>query len=312
MTNILCTIKGFTQDAAIVLNEVGTVTYKQPTQDALPSLVVDTNILIVQLGLNVDRAVLDAAKNLKIIATATTGLDHIDVEYAKNKGITIISLKDESAFLKSITSTAELALGMMISLARNIPSAIQSVLAGNWDRESHRGISLSTKTLGIIGMGRLGRMMAQYGKGLGMNVLFSDPKVAGGVTLEELLQTADVISLHVHLDEHTKNLINETSLKIIKTGALLINTARGNIVDEAAVIKALESKKLGGYATDVLSDELSFINNKATSALIEYAMTHRNVIITPHIGGTTVESRQATDIFISNKVNELLQNYETK
>lgn len=302
MINILCTIKGFTSEAKTVLEDIGSLTCIIPTQNELVNAVSEAEVLLVQLGLTVNRDVIDAAPSLRIIATATTGLDHIDITYAEEKGITIVSLKGETAFLETITSTSELALGLMIALARHIPSAVQSVLAGTWNREGNRGSSLSGKTLGIIGMGRLGTLMATYAKGLGMNVLHTDPAVDGGIPLETLLKQADVISVHVHLTTETTNLINANTLKHMKSGALLINTARGKIVDEAAVIEALESGHLGGYATDVLGDELSFTSDSASAPLIEYAKNHRNVIITPHIGGTTTESREATDVFIAKKI----------
>jgi D-3-phosphoglycerate dehydrogenase len=146
--------------------------------------------------------------------------------------------------------------------------------------------------------------MATYGEGLGMNVIFTDPDVEGGVSPEELLKTSDVVSIHVHLQEDTENMFCEPSIAMMKPGALLINTARGKIVDEAAALKALEAGTLGGYATDVLADELSFADGNAKSALIDYAKTHSNVIITPHIGGTTVESREATDVFIVRKLQK--------
>ena len=308
MTNILCTIEGFTEEAQTKLNAIGTVTYAKPSQEELSSLVADSEILVVQLGLTIDTSVIDAAPNLKYIATATTGLDHIDIEHAESKGVKIVSLKGETEFLNSITSTSELALGLMIALARNIPAAASSVENGAWNREGHRGQTLSGKTLGVVGMGRLGKLMAQYGEGLGMNVIFTDPDVEGGVSPEELLKESDVISIHVHLQEDTENMIGDASIKLMKPTALLINTARGKIVDETAIMKALDASTLAGYATDVLSDELSFEDGNATSDLIEYAKTHRNVIITPHIGGTTLESREATDIFIAQKLSTVINN----
>ena len=298
---IFCTIDPFTPEAKTLLEEVATFTTN--TSEA--------EILLVQLGYIIDKQRIDSAPHLKIIATATTGLDHIDTAYAKEKGVDVISLKEETAFLNSITSTAELALGLMISLARNIPSAYVSVLNGNWDREEYRGHSLAEKTLGIIGMGRLGKLMAQYGKGLGMKILFTDPHVEGSLPLDELLQQSDVVSLHVHLQNDTENMIHTDTLNLMKEGALLINTARGKIVNEDAVIIALESGHLGGYATDVLTDELHFEAGKAHARLIEYAKGHQNVIITPHIGGTTTESREATDIFIAKKLRDALSTSTT-
>jgi len=304
--NILVTIGNFTPEAKKLLEECGQVDCKTLRQEELTDTVTDYDVLVVQLGLQIDKKVIDAASSLKVIATATTGLDHIDIAYARSKGIEIVSLKDETEFLNSITSTAELACGLMIALVRNTHAAHQSVLKGKWDRENWRGHSLSGKTLGIIGFGRLGKMMATYGEALGMNVVLTDPDADGSISIKELLKVSDIISLHVHLTEDTEGLICEETLKLIKPGAVLVNTARGKLVDEKALIKALDNGNLAGFATDVLADEHSFTGDEAQSSLIEYAKSHDNVIITPHIGGTTVESREATDIFIAKKVLELM------
>jgi len=290
----------------MLLEQVGTVTVATPQQNTFASMVTDTEILVVQLGLNVTKEIIDAAPKLTTIATATTGLDHIDTAYAHSKGITIVSLKDETEFLQTVTSTAELALGLMVALIKKIPAAHTSVLQGNWHREEFRGHSLRRKVLGIIGYGRLGKLMAQYSSALDMQVIYTDPHVSGGVPLDEVLQMADIISLHIHLTPDTEGSIGANELAAMKKGALLINTARGKIVNEAALIHSLETGAIGGYATDVLYDELEFEGSTAKSPLIEYAKTHSNVIITPHIGGTTVESREATDIFIAQKLAEHL------
>ncbi len=298
---ILCyTGSQFAPEGKELLEKIGSVVFGEPSKENL----ADKTMLVVQLGVNVDKEMIDFAPNLKFIATATTGLDHIDTKYAESKGIEIVSLKGEVGFLNSITSTAELALGLIISLTRKIPSANKSVLNGEWDREKFRGTSLRGKTLGIIGYGRLGKMMERFGKAFEMNVVFSDSNIPGGLTLEELLEISDIVSLHVPLDESTEGLIGAHELQIMKPNAILINTSRGKIVDEEAVIGALKSRILGGYGTDVLSDELEFTDEEIRSRLIEYSKNNPNVLITPHIGGTTAESRVATDIFIAKKLQE--------
>lgn len=303
---ILCTIgEQFAEEGKQILEELGDVTYATPTQEELPSLVSDVDILVVQLGITFDKDVIDAAENLKVIATATTGLDHIDVEHAESKGITVLSLKGETEFLNTVTATAEHALGLMIALARKLPAAVQSVKECKWDRTTYKGHSLSGQTLGIVGLGRLGKMMQRYGEALGMNVIYTDTNEAGGVALEELLKTADFVSLHVPLMKETERLMNSEMIGLMKPSAYLINTSRGDIVNEDELISALESGNLAGYATDVLSGERSFSPEKANNKLIDYAKTHDNVIITPHIGGTTSEAREATDVFIAIKVKAI-------
>lgn len=301
--NILCTIQPFTPKAEEILKKVCTLTIGEPT----PKRLAEADVLLVQLGIHVNKELIDSAPKLKIIATATTGLDHIDKKHAESKGITIISLKNETAFLRSITSTAELALGLMLAILRKIPSAHTHVLSGAWDREAFRGHTVSGKILGIVGLGRLGEMMQRYGESLGMKVIFTDPIKAGSIALETLLQQSDVVTLHAHLSEETENMINTQHLALMKPSAVLINTSRAQLVDENAIIQALQKGTLAGYATDVLADELSLNKKDVSNPLTVYAKTHDNVIITPHIGGTTVESREATDIFIAEKITNLLQ-----
>lgn len=303
---ILCTIDGFAKEGQRILKSIGPTEVRRLSQRELPNAIADCSCLVTSLSLIIDRAVIDAAPNLRCIATPTTGLDHIDVAYAASKGIMVLSLKGETGFLTTITATAELALGLMIALIRKIPAAHSSVLRGGWDRTAFRGHSLAGKTLGIVGFGRLGSMMGNYGKALGMNVIFTDPKKRGGVSLLHLLKAADVISLHVPLTEETEHLIAREELARMKPSTILINTARGKIVDEDAMIAALKAKRLAGYAADVLADELSFTSTKARTALIDHAQTHDNIILTPHIGGTTVEARRATDIFIAKKIKHYL------
>lgn len=291
MHNILCTIGEFPAEAKRILTPLGKMTRRK----------ADADIAIVGIGTLVDKKFLISLPKLKWIATPATGTDHIDLMEAKKRGIMVISLKGETTFLKTITPTAELALGLMIALIRKVLPAHADVIRGNWNRNAFAGHTLAGKTLGIVGYGRLGSMMAAYGKGLGMKVIFTDPNVKGGVNLAALLKTSDVVSLHVHLSESTMHMIGKNEIAKMKTGAILLNTARGAIVDEKSVIAALRKKKLGGYGADVLEGETAF-GRKAKSPLIAYAKAHKNVILTPHIGGNTVEAREATDIFIAKKL----------
>lgn len=299
-------------EAKKILEEFGDVHYHIPTQDELSRMIAVYDACMVGLGLSFTREVIDAAPRLRVIATATTGLDHIDVSYAESKGIKVLSLRGENEFLDTITGTAELSLGLMIDLMRMKSWAFEEVKNYIWDREHFRGRSLYGKTLGIVGLGRLGKMMARYGKALNMRVLFADPVVEHDdhekVPLEVLLAESDVVSVHVHLLPETENLIDAKALSLMKPNAVLINTSRGKIVDESAVLEALKSGNLGGYATDVLSDELLFEKEGFKShPLVEYAKKNRNLIIVPHIGGMTVDSRIATDVFIAQKLARFLR-----
>ena len=309
MFRILVTIPNFSQAAKPVLEALGAVTYAIPTQEKLAEALRDVAVAVVGLGLRIGKEEIDASPRLRIIATATTGLDHIDLDAAKARGIEVVSLRGENAFLDTITGTAELAWGLLISLIRNIPAAAESVRAGKWDREAFRGHSLYGKTLGIVGLGRLGSMMARFGEAFGMRVLFADPEVEADaflqyekVSFDDLLGSSDVISIHVHLSKETELMFGDDAFSKMKPNAVLVNTSRGKIVDEAALLAALEKGNLAGYAADVLAGELSFDPPSTVSTsdpLVEYAKTHDNVLLVPHIGGNTIESRQATDIFLA-------------
>ncbi|MBI2047951.1 MAG: hydroxyacid dehydrogenase [Parcubacteria group bacterium] len=314
---ILNTIgEAYTQEARDILSRVGEVEYKPLTQKDLVNNIDNYDIVVIGLGLNFNKDILKKADKLKIIATATTGLDHIDLDAARERGIEILSLRGETEFLNTITGTAELAMGLLIDLVRFTPWAFDNVKEYKWEREKFRGHNLYGKTLGIVGMGRLGTWMARYGKAFGMNIIYYDPhaklptsdvsSLGQGVSFDELLEKSDIISLHAHLNKETENMFNAEVFKKMKNTAYLINTARGGIVDEKALLNALKNKEIAGYGTDVLADELSFNNGFTNHPLIEYAKQNRNVIIVPHIGGMTVESRERTDIFIAEKLKKHL------
>lgn len=297
----------FNSEAKKILETVGTVSYAVLVQEELKSAVGDCEVLIIGLGLRVDKDIIGHASKLKLIATATTGLDHIDVAYAQKKGITILNLKDTD--LQSITGTAELAFGLLLMLVRHIPQSLDNVKSGKWDRERFLGNNLFGKTLGVVGLGRLGSMMAQYGKAFGMNVIAYDPykntsNIAQLVDFETLLSKSDIISIHAPLNYQTIDMFNEPVFKQMKASAYLINTARGAIINERDLLTALENKTISGYSADVLSGEIEFKKDASDQILVKYAKNHDNIIITPHIGGYTAESRAMTDVIIAKKVQD--------
>tara|TARA_B100000579_G_scaffold25171_1_gene17715 strand:+ start:6406 stop:7311 length:906 start_codon:yes stop_codon:yes gene_type:complete len=293
----ITTEESFSQNGLDILNKIGKVDYSNLNTGGQ-----ETTILVVGLSNKINQNVMKRMPNLKIIATPTTGLDHIDMDEAAKRKISVLSLKGEVEFLRTITSTAELAFGMILCLARKIVSAHNSVMSGEWNRSEFRGLTLQGKTLGVIGKGRLGSMVLRYGKSFGMNTIYTDPYVNGGVSMSNLLSESDFVSIHVPLNDETTGLISSENLGTIKKGSYIINTSRGKIVDEKAIIYALESKVLSGYATDVLSDELS--SDVSKSLLLNYAKNNENVLLTPHIGGMSKESRQMTDVFISEKIKK--------
>lgn len=310
--NLLNTIGPiFTEEAKTMLTQLGSVDYFDGIQEELTARIGEYDIAVVGLGFRFDREVLERATKLRLIATATTGLDHIDVDYAKERGIEVISLQGETAFLDTITGTAELAVGLMIDLMRGISHAFESVKRYEWDREQFRGYVLYEKILGVVGLGRLGKMMACYGRAFGMEVLAYDPNPEvefcthhniRAVDFYTLLRQSDVISIHASLNPTTELMFNASALSKMKPTAYLVNTARGQIVDEHDLLVALKEGRIAGYASDVLADETHFNEQFSNHPLVEYAKTYGNVIITPHIGGMTHESRAATDVFMARKV----------
>lgn len=306
--------KEYPHEARKILSRIGKVEYRTLEQKSFEQIIGNYDIAVTALGLRFDAVVLEKARELKAIVTATTGLDHIDLERAKKKCIVVLSLRGETNFLNTITGTAELAAGLMIDLLRRTPHAFDDVKNGRWNRDAFRGHNLYGQMLGIVGMGRLGRWMARYGNAFGMRVQFFDPYVKKSpskkyvrVSFATLLKTSDVISIHVHLGKDTENLFSAREFAQMKKTAYLINTSRGKIVNEKDLLAALKKKTMAGYATDVLADEISFGKIFARHPLVDYAKKNQNLIIVPHIGGMTHESREATDIFMAKKLEQFLK-----
>lgn len=304
----------FAPKAKEIINMLGDVDYKNVTQEEFLKIIPEYDVVIVSINPVVDKNVIDKGKKLKFIVEPSNTLENIDVQYAESMGIEVVSLRGESEFLDTITGVAELALGLMIDVNRFTPFAFDSVKKGEWLRENYRGHNLYKKTLGIFGMGRLGNMMARFGKALQMNVIFFDPYVEKSnvsgckkVSFEELLSKSDIISIHAILTKETENMFDESAFKKIKKSTYVINTARGKIIDEKALLSALENNKIAGFATEVLADELEFDGRGfQKNPLVEYSKTHKNVIIVPHIGGVTQESRENTDIFVAEKLKKII------
>ncbi len=306
---------GYSREAHGLLESIGHVAERQMSRNELLATVGDYDILIVRLGLQIDQEIIQQAKKLKVIVTATTGTDHIDLALAAKSGIKVLSLKGEVDFLRSIPATAELTWGLIIALVRNIPGAVRSVQEKVWDRESYRGFDLSGKILGILGLGRIGEKVAGYGLAFGMRVIAfdtDDKKRVPGVkmmeSMENLLQETQILSIHLPLNDATENLINEQTIAKLPDNAWIVNTSRGAIINETALINALGTKKIAGAALDVIQNERS--NQQNNSIVIKYAIEHDNLMITPHIGGATYDSMAATEIFMANKLKKYIEEME--
>ncbi|MCB2181369.1 MAG: hydroxyacid dehydrogenase [Desulfobulbaceae bacterium] len=275
-----------------------------PSHDS-KEILAGTEVLFAPLGYQVDREKIDAAPRLKVIASNTTGHPHIDVNYAKSKGIQVACLKFAQDFLSTITPTAELTWGLIITLTRNLIAANRSVLEGKWDRRPFGAPAmLSSLDLGIVGLGRLGGMVAQYGKVFGMKVRYFDPFVASSDkdierldTLEELVATSDIITIHVPHEPETEGMFNQDIFSSCKQGAYLINTARGELIDWGAFLSALKNGRLAGAAIDVFEGEFQpgFQDTFYDHPVLEYARNNDNLFITPHIGGSTVDAWRKTE-----------------
>lgn len=245
----------------------------------------------------------ETLKNFKgTILTASTGLNHIDCNFCDKNNIKILSHKnDHDELLKNLPSTAELAFALMSSMLRNIPSSFSDVKKGNWNYDEHMGHQLKDKVIGIIGHGRLGVMMDTYCQAFGMKTIIHDPPKQKN-NLQKILDNAEIISLHVHVDKNTKNMINSDFLNKIKNNCYIINTSRGEIVNEQDIVESLESGLLKGYATDVITDEYG---DRDKSPILKGVKCGLNIIVTPHVGGMTWEGQKKAYKWSINKLYKL-------
>ncbi|HEX9922741.1 MAG TPA: NAD(P)-dependent oxidoreductase, partial [Anaerolineae bacterium] len=254
------------------------------------------------------------ADRLRVVVTATTGLDHIDLEAARKRDIEVISLYGETEFLRTIPATAEHTWALLLALVRQIPWAFDDVGQGNWDRDRFRGRDLRGKQLGILGLGRLGQQVARYGLVFGMQVAAYDPFLSewpAGVqrfeTLEAFLGWSEILSIHLPLNQTTQGFLDKARLQLLPQGAWVVNTARGAVWDELAVVELLEAGHLAGAALDVLAKEQP-AERRERGPLLAYAREHNNLLITPHIGGATIESMAMTEVFVARKLAKFLNN----
>lgn len=306
---------GYSEEARARLQGVGELVEREVTRPELLAIVPSFDVIIIRFAHRVDRELLDAAVRLKAICTATTGLDHIDVEHANRNGVAVLSLKGERAFLDTIHATAEHTWALLLALIRRVPQAFNAVVAGEWDRDRFRGRELNGRTLGVVGLGRVGRKVAGFGVAFGMRVAAVDPYcrewmegVDRAQTLAELLVSSDVVSLHVPLNDETIGLIGDKEIRHIRRGGFLINTSRGEVLREQAAVDALTAGQLAGVAVDVLAGERD--GAVTTSPLIGYAREHDTVIVTPHIAGATTESMAKTELFIVEKLRRFLGTFD--
>lgn len=275
--------------AAEILKEAGieAVVKTKQTEDALAALAPGFDGIMVRSASKITEKIVAAGANLKVLGRAGVGVDNIDVKAATARGIVVMNTP-----FGNTTSAAEHTVAMMLALARNIPRADQKLRAGEWDKKSFTGVELAGKTLGIVGLGKIGQKVARVAVGLEMNVVAHDPVVTReraaemGVelaTLDDVLRRCDFLSLHVPLNDSTRNMINAKVLASMKKGARIVNVSRGGVIDEAALAEAINSKHIAGAALDVFAKE-------PTTESPLFGLP--GVVVTPHLGASTEEAQE--------------------
>ena len=267
-------------------------------EKALDTEIVEAEILVIRSSTKLTKEIIEKGNNLKIIARCGVGIDNIDVEYAKSKNIKITN--SPSANLLSVV---ELTVALIINAARKINLSDNHLKDGKWNRKEFIGMELSGKQLGIVGYGKVGRLVSDRMKSFGMSIAFYDPYIddwdgpENNMELDELLTSSDVISIHVIKTEETENLISREKLALLKKSAILVNTSRGGVVDEDYLIEMLRSKQLFGAGLDVYSEEPpKNIDN----------FVNINLITTPHIGASTNEAQLKAGLDTVENIKKLL------
>ena len=270
--------------------------------DGLPAALADADALVVRSAVQVDDALMEHAPKLRVIGRAGVGVDNIDAEAATRRGVVVMNTPGANA-----VAVAELAICLMIALARKVPAANTSMHAGKWEKKSLQGAELRGKTLGILGLGRVGLEVARRAKAFGMEIIGSDPFVSAAVArengirlvaLDELFAGSDYLTLHVGLTPQTAGIINAKTLAAMKKGIRIVNCARGELVDDVALADALKSGQVAGAALDVFPVEPP--KDSPYFGL-------DNAILTPHIAGSTAEAQEAVGIQIARQVREYLK-----
>jgi len=273
-------------------------------------ILAGTDVLFAPLGFRVDGAKMDRCGQLKAIVSNTTGIPHIDETAARARGIAICALHDEQAFLDTITPTAEHTIGLMLAAWRRIPAAHQAASNGAWDRRPWGAARmLSRMRLGLVGYGRLGRKVGRIAEAMGMRVGYFDPHVAGGfATLLDLARNSDVLSLHAPATAETRQLVSRTVLQALPRGAMVINTARGELLDVDALLDLMASGHIAAAALDTVEGEYdpNFALTFRDSRLAQEARRRDNLILTPHIGGSTLDAWFETERLVIEKAARIV------
>jgi D-3-phosphoglycerate dehydrogenase len=287
----------------LVLGSAGRVEYRDSTPaDELLQVIAEYDALIVRSQTKVTSAVMDAAPRLKVVGRAGVGVDNIDLEAAKKHNITVVN-----APASTTVAVAELTMGLILALARDLLHADATMKEGQWLKKQFEGVELNGKTLGIVGFGRIGMEVARRANAFGVNVIIYDPNAsehelehgnAEPVSLQDLFAWSDFISLHLPLNVQTRDLIGPMAFSQMKDGVRIVSTARGGIIDESALLEALKRGKVAGAALDVFEKEPPGLTD---------LISHPRVIATPHIGAQTAEAQSRAAEDIASEVLSALQ-----
>lgn len=292
--------------------EVVTSATLPPSKDELKAQIGDVDVLIMRVDPMIDKDILDAAKNLKVIGVCSVGLNHIDTKYAEEKGVKVFNAPGLNG-----NAVAELTICKMLEISRNTIAAHNDVTVNkNWDKYKFVGRELKGKTLGVLGFGRIGQRVGEIARVFGMKVVAYDPYLpaqvfeqqqATSMSIADLCAVSDFVTIHMPLNDETKNLFNAESISKMKSDAVVLNMARGGIVNEKDMYEALVAGKIGGYATDVMENEVAGDGLTADASFASPLFDLPNFIVTPHLGAQSVDASIAIGKHIIAKVKEALE-----
>jgi phosphoglycerate dehydrogenase-like enzyme len=291
------------------LSDVADVIHAQSEKEEVGEALQNAHgLLDASMKVRISNEIVDRASKLKVISCATTGSDHIERESINERSIPVFTLKEDRELLNNITPAAELSWTLLLACARKLVPAVEHVRQGKWVRESFPGIMLNGKQLGIIGCGRIGTWMARYANAFGMEVVGYDPYLETfpayikEAPINEIFSSSHFVSVHVHLSEDTTSLVSSDLLSQARPGLILINTSRGPIVDQEALLEGLKSGRIGAAGLDVLTGEPEIEDHP----LINYAKKHDNLLITPHCGGYSPDAVKIVCTHAAKKIKDTI------
>jgi D-3-phosphoglycerate dehydrogenase len=280
------------------LGEITDISGSSNKHEELLKHIIEAEIVVIRSATTLTKEILEHAKKIKIIARCGVGIDNVDIEFAKSREIFVTN-----APTANLISLVEHTIGLILSTARKIHESNVSTKSGKWEKSKFVGLELHQKQLGIIGFGKAGKLLSERLKSFGMNVVFYDPFVSDwegeeeSVTLENLLSSSDVVSVHVIKTPQTENLLSKEKLNLLKPNSILVNTSRGGVVDEEYLVELVNSKKIFGAALDVFDKEPIEENNKILDS---------DVLLTPHIGASTIEAQLKAGLDTVQNIKKIL------